>query len=178
MLKTRIKRFGTLLMFILLLSMAADGGLATGGSDASSSKSTEEQTLNLGKSFAAGMLIAWGSKLQPVTSLSSTEAEYYAASVCGVEVLALRNFLRDINADVSLPTPVYVDNSACVNLAKHFSSCRRTKHIDRRVWFLTDYQAAGHIEVLPVTTSANTADIFTKPLPKPLFQFHRSALVS
>ena len=52
MLKTRIKRFGTLLMLILLLSMAADGGLATGGSDASSSKSTEDQTLNLGKSFA------------------------------------------------------------------------------------------------------------------------------
>ena len=52
MLKTRIKRIGTLLVFILLLSMAADGGLATGGSDASSSKSTEEQTLNLGKSFA------------------------------------------------------------------------------------------------------------------------------
>ena len=124
-----------------------------------------------------GSPIAWGSKLQPVVSLSSTEAEYYAASVCGTVVLAIRNFLKDISLGELHPTPVFVDNSACVNLGKHFSSCRRVKHIDRRVWFLTDYQEQGHIEIRPVTTARNTADFFTKPLSKGVFNFHRSALV-
>ena len=123
-------------------------------------------------------LYSWGSKLQSVTAISSTEAEFYAGSVCAVEVLASRHFEADLDERVYLPpTPIFVDNSACVNLAKHFSSCRRVKHIDRRVYFLTDYQSQGEVEVLPIPTKDNTADLFTKPLPKPLFLKHRASVV-
>ena len=89
------------------------------------------------------------------------------------------NLLPHLNmAQVGLPTPLYVDNSACVDLGKHFSSCRRVKHIDRRVWFLSDYQEDGKLELQYVSTHKNTADIFTKPLAKKIFEHHRSALVS
>ena len=123
-------------------------------------------------------LVTWASKLQSVTALSSTEAEFYAASVCGVEVLAGRHFEQDLDNQAGLmPTPLFVDNSACVELGKHFASCKRVKHIDRRVYFLTDYQAQGHIEIMPIATKDNTADIWTKPLLKPLFLKHRDAIV-
>ena len=123
-------------------------------------------------------LVTWASKLQAVTALSSTEAEYYAASVCGVEVLAGRHFEQDLTGkDAMMPTPLFIDNSACVELGKHFSACKRVKHIDRRVYFLTDYQSMGHIEIMPIATKDNTADIWTKPLPKPLFLKHRDAVV-
>ena len=46
--------------------------------------------------YLAGGLILWASKRQPVTSLSSTEAEYYAASACGTEMVAMRHFLAEI----------------------------------------------------------------------------------
>ena len=78
-------------------------------------------------SLSGRTYICWASKKQPVTSLSSTEAEYYAASACGTAVLALRLFMRDIGAAQLLPTPVYVDNTACVHLAKNLKACKRTK---------------------------------------------------
>ena len=116
-------------------------------------------------------------QLQPVTSLSSAEAEYYAGSACGASVVALRHFMDDIGATPLFPTIIFIDNTATVDLAKDFKSCKRTKHIDRRVNFLTDYQAAGEVEVVHIGTSMNTADALTKPLAKPDFVKHASALV-
>ena len=110
--------------------------------------------------------------------MSSAEAEYYAASSCGAAVVAIRLFLSDLNVEPLMPTPIFIDNSACVDLAKNFKSCKRTKHIDRRINFLTDYQALGLIEAVPIGTSANTADAFTKPLAKPDFKKHAATLVT
>ena len=128
--------------------------------------------------YLAGGLILWASKRQPVTSLSSTEAEYYAASACGTEVVAMRHFLAEItNKAHPSATPIYVDNSACVSLARDFNSCKRTKHIDRRVHFLTDYQKMGEIQLIYIPTSKNTADALTKPLAKHKFLEHRNLIV-
>ena len=153
-------------------SSLKDGMCAMSDSNWSSGRSISGLIILL-----AGGLICWASKKQPVTSLSSTEAEYYAASACGTAVLALRLFMRDIGAAQLLPTPVYVDNTACVNLAKNFKACKRTKHIDRRINFLTDYQEMGEIQVLNISTSANTADALTKPLAKMDFKKHAKILV-
>ena len=49
--------------------------------------------------YLAGALILWASKRQPVTSLSPTEAEYYAARSCGTEVIAMRYFIAEISGE-------------------------------------------------------------------------------
>ena len=176
---------GTALLGVLYQRGASKGirviysGLKNRGYAASDSNwATGKSTSGFGVWGITG-LITWASKLQGVTALSSTEAEYYAASVCGVDVLAQRNFSKDLHdKDAGLmPTPLFVDNSACVSLGKHFASCKRVKHIDRRVHFLTDYQESGHIEIMPIATKDNTADIWTKPLVKNLFVKHRQCLV-
>ena len=70
-----------------------------------------------------------------------------------------------------------IDNSACVKLGEHFESAKRVRHIDRRVHFLTDYQADGVLKVEPISTHLNSADMMTKPLPKDKFLlFRRHAL--
>ena len=127
--------------------------------------------------FLAGGPVLWTSKLQPVTSLSSAEAEYYSGSSCGASTVALRLFLSDIDATPLFPTIVFIDNTATVDLAKDFKSFKRAKHIDRRINFLTDYQELGELEVVHIGTSMNTADVFTKPLSKSDFLKHASALV-
>jgi hypothetical protein len=121
--------------------------------------------------------VMWASKKQPVTALSSTEAEYYAASSCGVDTLAIQNFKEDLTGVEELQTPVFVDNSGAVSLAKNFNSCKRAKHINRRVNFLNDYTESGKIVVHHISTKDNTADIFTKPLPKVSFLKHRSTIL-
>ena len=149
-----------------------EGIFSLSDSDWSSGKSISGYVI-----FLAGAPVLWVSKLQPVTSLSSAEAEYYAASACGAAVVATRLFLSDLDAEPIMPTPIFIDNSACVDLAKDFKSCKRAKHIDRRVNFLTDYKSMGLIDAVSIGTSENTADAFTKPLAKPVFQKHAEALV-
>ena len=105
-------------------------------------ESLSDSDWSTGKSISGVLLILalgaimWASKKQAVTSLSSAEAEYYAASACGAEILAMRRFLDSIGATCALPTPLHVDNSACVDISKGFNSCKRARHIDRRVNFL------------------------------------------
>ena len=155
-----------------LYSGLKDEAISLADSDWSSGKSISGYVI-----FLAGGPVLWASKLQPVTSLSSAEAEYYAASACGASTVALRLFMSDLEALPLFPTPIFIDNSACVDLAKDFKSCKRTKHIDRRINFLTDYQGMGEIEAIPIATSNNTADVFTKPLTKPEFKKHAAKLV-
>ena len=103
--------------------------------------------------------------------------EYYAASACGMDTLAVMHFGEDLTGVKTYSTPIYCDNSGAVNVAKNFNSNKRVKHIDRRVNFLNDYTEAGDIKVVPISTKDNVADAMTKPLGKVLFLKHREALV-
>ena len=146
-------------------------------------ESLSDSDWSTGKSISGFVLILalgaimWASKKQAVTSLSSAEAEYYAASACGAEILAMRRFLDSIGATCALPTPLHVDNSACVDISKDFNSCKRARHIDRRVNFLNDYEETGELQTVHIPTSKNTADVLTKPLGKVKFMKHREGLV-
>ena len=155
----------------VMYSTLKEGLYALSDSDWSSGKSISGYVIML----ACGAVI-WGSKKQPVTSLSSTEAEYYAASACGAETMATRHLVADDLGMQLMATPIYVDNSACVALAKDFNSCKRAKHINRRVNFLNDYTQSGDVEVLSISTHDNTSDIFTKPLGKIKFMKFRTSL--
>ena len=58
-------------------------------------------------SFIANGPVSWMAKKQPVTSISTTEAEYYAASSCGQDIL----FLRHLLSDIGLPPTTLIDVS-------------------------------------------------------------------
>jgi hypothetical protein len=156
----------------VVYSKLKDGLVSLSDSDWSSGKSISGYVI-----YLAGGPIFWASKKQPVTSLSTTEAEYYAASACGADTLAAMHFGEDLTGVKNYSTPIYCDNSGAVNVAKNFNSNKRAKHIDRRVNFLNDYTEAGDIKVVPISTKDNVADAMTKPLGKVLFLKHREALV-
>eukprot|EP00961_Rhodomonas_salina_P289671 3913911-Rhodomonas_salina.1 len=65
-----------------------------------------------------GRAVSWQSKRHSVTALSSAESEYYAASVCGCDIIALRSVVTLMGyAQVAL-TPVTEDNVACIYMSK------------------------------------------------------------
>ena len=150
-----------------------DGLLGLSDSSWSTGKSISGYVLLL-----AGVAVVWACKRQPVTSLSSTEAEYYAASSCGAEILYVRHLLHDLGCPQHSPTPLLVDNSACVSLGKDPGTCKRARHIDRRIHFLSDYQEMGDLQLYFISTKDNVADVFTKPLEKIPFSKHRDVLVT
>eukprot|EP00961_Rhodomonas_salina_P250317 3384021-Rhodomonas_salina.1 len=56
--------------------------------------------------------ISWKSKCQSCVTLSSAEAEFVAASLCGQEVIYLRNLLRDLDLTQDSPTDIWEDNAS------------------------------------------------------------------
>eukprot|EP00965_Chrysotila_dentata_P024326 806005-Pleurochrysis_carterae.AAC.1 len=56
------------------------------------------------------------------------------------------------------PTPLHVDNSGAVELAKERRSCQRSRHLDRRDLKVREYVAHGCIEVHKIHTDDNVAD--------------------
>ena len=83
-----------------------------------------------------GAPIAWKSKLQKSVALSTAEAEYYSASLGAVEVIYLRQLLRDMSFGPTSPTPVYDVNTACIEWTNNVIGGReRAKHIDIRKHF-------------------------------------------
>jgi hypothetical protein len=115
--------------------------------------------------------ILWRSKMQKTTALSTAEAEYYSASTAATEVLYLRNLLDSMGFAQTSPTPVYEDNTACIEWGNNVIGGReRAKHIDIRKHFAHEVIQNGHMKLIRVATSQQLADILTKPLHFPLWQ--------
>jgi hypothetical protein len=80
-------------------------------------KSTSEHVLHLGMN-----LNSWTSKKQPIVSISSTEAEYVAATLASSQAMWLRRILKDMSHTEKDPTPIFCDlisslsNNEFVNL--------------------------------------------------------------
>ena len=58
------------------------------------------------------------SKMQKTVSLSTAKAEYYAASEMAIEVIYLNN-LSNMGFPEEPNTPVYEDNTACIEWGNH-----------------------------------------------------------
>ena len=61
--------------------------------------------------------ISWRSRRQDSVALSSSEAEYMAASLCGQEIVYILAILRDFGVPQSEPTFTYEDHLACIAMS-------------------------------------------------------------
>ncbi|GKA37146.1 retrovirus-related pol polyprotein from transposon TNT 1-94 [Tanacetum coccineum] len=97
--------------------------------------------------FLSGAAIAWSSKQQPIVTLSTTEAEFVAATTCACQVLWLRRMLEYIGLTQEEGTIVNCDNMSTIKLSKNSVMHNRSKHIDVRYYFLRDLVNDGAIEL-------------------------------
>jgi hypothetical protein len=126
-------------------------------------KSTSGTCQMLGRS-----LVSWSYKKQTSVALSTTEAEYVAAGQCCVQLLWMRQTLRDFGYNLS-KVPLLCDNGSAIRMSDNPVEHNRTKHIDIQHHFFRDHQQKGDIEVFYVSTENQLADIFTKPLDESTF---------
>ena len=113
--------------------------------------------------------ISYGSKKQISVATSSCHAEIIAASEAAKEAKFYREFAEELGFKQREPTPLYVDNTATVNLSYNPEYHNRTKHIDRRHFYVRELVEEHVLQVLYVNTAENLADFFTKPLPPKAF---------
>ena len=111
-----------------------------------------------------GAAISWNSSKQPCVALSSCEAEIIAASDAAKEGKFWGSFLEETGFPLTEPLEIAVDNTAARDLAYNPEHHKRTKHIDRRHFFIRELVENHVVRVPHVRTEDNLADLFTKPL--------------
>ena len=109
-------------------------------------------------------VVSWGSKKQASVALSSCEAEIMAASEAAKEAVYLSRFLAELGLGVDAPVEMGMDNQAAIAISYNPELHSRTKHIDRRHFFVRECVENMQIRVPYVNTVDNLADFFTKAL--------------
>ena len=121
--------------------------------------------------------ISWGSKKQQSVALSSCEAEIVAASEAAKEAIYLDRLYDELGfKEGNDPIKLFLDNKAAIDSSYNPENHARTKHIDRRHYFVRELVEEGRLVVPFVSTADNYADFFTKPL-KPVRFFHLRNLI-
>ena len=121
--------------------------------------------------------ISWSLKKQNIVTLSSTEAEYVRHTNTAKEILWIRNFWAEINGKLIFNLILLkANNQGTIQLSNNnkFHTCM--KHIDVRYHFIHEALENKLLEIKYVPTDENIADIFTKPLSRPLFKKFRKML--
>ena len=134
-----------------------------------------------------GCPLLWVSKLQTQIALSTMEAEYIALSTAIHELIAIREVLKEVRSLVFcvddplsnspaysmtakafipcvVPSQVYEDNEACLKFATLPKMSPRMKHIAIPYHFFRSKVTNLEIKVLPIDTTNQLADQFTKGL--------------
>ena len=74
------------------------------------------------------------------------------------------------------PIRIYVDNTGAIALGKNNMVTKRSKHIDIRYHFTRECYNDGLIDILHVGSEENIADILTKPLGRPKYEYFGKVL--
>ena len=125
----------------------------------------------------AGGTIAYKTKFQPTVALSSTEAEFMAATDVGRMCLFVRSILWDLDIPQEAATVAYEDNDGCTAMANAQKPTSRTRHIDIKYFALCEWVEQDLILLERIDTSINIADHLTKILSRTLFHRHADYLL-
>ncbi|KAK9075210.1 hypothetical protein SSX86_003531 [Deinandra increscens subsp. villosa] len=126
--------------------------------------------------FLGGNLVSWSAKKQPTVSRSSCEAEYRAMANAAAEIIWLTHILRELHALPPDRPTLLCDNQSALFLTQNPVSHKRAKHIDLDYHFIRELVMSGKLHTKFVPTKLQVADIFTKSLSQPQFEFFREKL--
>jgi hypothetical protein len=121
----------------------------------------------------SGAAVSWVSQRQPCVALSSTEAEYVAASEACREVMWFRKFLAEVECAQEYPTLLSIDNQTTLRMVFDEGGHSRRKHIDVKHHYIRERAQQQFVSVAWVSTTDQQADILTKPLVRERFKFLR-----
>ena len=108
-----------------------------------------------------GGAISWSAKKQPVIALSTTEAEYLAATHAAKEAAWIRNFFEEINQLFANPIILFCDNQSAIALTKDGQYHAHTKQISTRYHFIREMVENRVIVLVYCPTTTMVADTLT-----------------
>jgi hypothetical protein len=119
--------------------------------------------------------VSWMSKLQNVVSLSTTEAEYIAASHACKETIWLKGLLGEFGR-MQDKVKLFCDSQSAIHLAKNTTYHSKTKHIPIKYHFVRHVIDEGRGALEKIHTQENCADMFTNPVLLEKLRWHLTSL--
>jgi len=92
--------------------------------------------------------VSWCSKKQPIVTLSTTEVEFVAATVCATQAIWLKKILVELHVRQQKPILIYCNNGSTIKLSRNSVLHGRSKHIDVKFHFLIDLMKEKVIDVV------------------------------
>ena len=107
------------------------------------------------------------SGLQSLTDMSTMEAELVTAALAMKEVIFCTNIMTEVGfGSESRSAPLYIDNTATLNVTGNQTFSARTKYVALRFLYNHELMKEENISIHYVPTEDNLADIGTKHLNK------------
>ena len=115
-------------------------------------------------------MVAWISKKQTSTSLSTTEAKYIASASYCRQVLWMKQTLEYLQIRYDNPITINYDNTSAIIISKNVVINYKTKHIPIKHHILRDQFTQKVVKTVYIDTKEQIVDIFTKPFPRSTFE--------
>lgn len=93
-----------------------------------------------------GGAVAWGSKRQRATALSTSDAEFYATSKGSKDAIWFRALLFELGIDTGT-IPIFCESKCARSMIEDPENNQRVKHIDVKFSFVRDHQEQGTIKI-------------------------------
>mgnify|MGYP000497592226 CR=1 FL=1 len=110
--------------------------------------------------------IACKRKRQTSVALSSTEAEYVAATLTAKEGIWIKTMIEKLQIFKSSEVRIYCDNQSCIKLAENPKITDQNKHIRARHHFIRELIQEKAMTIHYTSTTTMWADFLTKPVPQ------------
>nr|GEV63645.1 retrovirus-related Pol polyprotein from transposon TNT 1-94 [Tanacetum cinerariifolium] len=123
-----------------------------------------------GIQFLRDKLVSWSSKKQYCTAMLTAKAEYVSLSACCAQVIWMRIQLLDYGFWYN-KIPIYCDSQSAIAISCNPIQHSRTKYINIRYYFIKEHVKKGTFELYFVGMEYQLADLFTKALPKEMFEY-------
>ena len=91
------------------------------------------------------------SRLQKVVALSTTKAEYVAATEACKELIGLKDFMKELDKE-QVTLSLHSDSQSALDLANNPVYHNRTKHIDARYHFIYILSKDGVLSLVKIHT--------------------------
>ena len=122
--------------------------------------------------------IAWRSKLESSVSLSTRDAELFAAIHCVQHLLGVRFFMKEMDLLKPGASGVMTDSKASMEGVQNDKNHKGSHYVGYRLAWLREQVADMLIKLIHVDTKDNESEIFTKGLSEDDFTRLRDLLLN